>query len=196
MPPFEYLLLLAAVILGLAIADLAVSLNRLLRAGGKVKWDWLAPLAALVALLKIVTQWWGWYQIQDKAKGATFEMFLWVLVVTLILFLLASASLPDETPEEGVDLKAYFDKVARYYFTLFVLHGVGSLVVGFWGELAIDGRIDASLIAAVPRQGAIIAACIGALGIKNRLWRGACLVGLAGFYLWQGAGTTLTGLSG
>ncbi len=193
MQPFEYLLLLAAVILGLAIADLAISLNRLLRAGRKVKWDWLAPLAALVAMLKIVTQWWGWYQIQDRARGATFEMFVWVLIVTLLLFLLASASLPDETPAEGIDLKAYFDKVARYYFTLFVLHGVGSLLVGFWAELLMDGHIGADLMASLPRQGAIIAACVSAIVIRNRLWRGACLLSLAGFYLWQGAGTTLSG---
>ena len=38
MGAFEYLLLFAAVILGLAISDLAISLHLLLNAGKKVKW--------------------------------------------------------------------------------------------------------------------------------------------------------------
>jgi hypothetical protein len=55
MGQFEYLLILASVILGLAVSDIAVSLNRLLEV--RVRWDWLAPLAAVLAFLKITAQW-------------------------------------------------------------------------------------------------------------------------------------------
>ena len=47
MSPFEYLLAFAAVVLGLATSDLAMSLNKLLNAGSRVRWGLLAPLAAL-----------------------------------------------------------------------------------------------------------------------------------------------------
>ena len=80
MAPFEYLLLFAAVVLGLAVCELAIGLNRLLAFGGAVKWDWLTPLAALLAFLKIVTQWWNWHGAVALAAGMTFEMYLLVLV--------------------------------------------------------------------------------------------------------------------
>jgi len=74
MGPFEYLLILAVVVLGLALSDLAMSVHRLLAAGKRVRWDWLAPLAALVAFLKIVTQWWVWFGAAGIAAHLTFGM--------------------------------------------------------------------------------------------------------------------------
>ena len=50
MNTFEYITVLASIVVGLAIADLATSAHRLLRAGGRVRWDWIAPTAALLML--------------------------------------------------------------------------------------------------------------------------------------------------
>ena len=58
MTPFEYILPLVSVLVGLAIADLAVSFNRLLRARRRVTWDWLALLAAFIALVAVLDIWW------------------------------------------------------------------------------------------------------------------------------------------
>src|SRR5436190_926509 len=114
MGPFEYLLLFAVIILGLAVSDVALSLHRLLGAGPRVRWDWLAPLAALVAFLKIVTQWWTWFRAEPLAGGLTWEMFLGVLAGAVLLFLIAAASLPDEVPGEGrIDLAAHWAGVRR-----------------------------------------------------------------------------------
>ncbi len=193
MQPFEYLLLLAAVILGLAIADLAVSLNRLLRAGRRVKWDWLAPLAALVALTKIVTQWWIWFGVQQDARSITFEMFLWVLLVTLVLFLLAAASLPDEVPEEGIELRRYFDQTGRYFFCLFALHSTGAFLVSIWIQVQVQNHFTDFLTWRLLLPAAMIGSAVSGALISNRWWRGACLVTYLGVYLWQSAGTSLTG---
>ena len=58
MRPLEYLLLFQCIILGLAVGDLARSLHRLLTAGARVKWDWLAPLAALMILVSAAALLW------------------------------------------------------------------------------------------------------------------------------------------
>jgi riboflavin transporter FmnP len=116
MSPFEYLLLFAAIILGLAIADLAMSIHRLLAAGARVSWDWLAPLAAFVVFLKIVTQWWTWYGASRIASGLTFEMFLAVLVASILLFLLTAVSLPDDFGERSIDLRDYYASVSRRFW--------------------------------------------------------------------------------
>ena len=58
MNPFEYLLPLISVIVGLSITDLATSLHRLLRARRRVEWDWLPLATALLALLMVLNAWW------------------------------------------------------------------------------------------------------------------------------------------
>ena len=52
-----YLLGLILVITGLAISDLIVSLHGVLMNRHKVKWDWLALLAAAYIFLMIVNSW-------------------------------------------------------------------------------------------------------------------------------------------
>src|SRR5438477_10235776 len=79
MSPFEYLLLFAAIVLGLAISDLAISLHRLLNAAGRVRWGLLSSLAAILVFLQIVTQWWPWYAVQSVARALSFEMFIGVM---------------------------------------------------------------------------------------------------------------------
>ncbi|HET9337212.1 MAG TPA: hypothetical protein VFO12_12490, partial [Sphingomicrobium sp.] len=54
---FEYITALVAVVLGLAIADMATSLHKLLRNRRRVRWDWVAPLAAIVILVEIFNLW-------------------------------------------------------------------------------------------------------------------------------------------
>jgi len=51
---FEFALGLFAVLIGLAVADVATSFHRLMRNRTKVKWDPLALVAALYSLLLAV----------------------------------------------------------------------------------------------------------------------------------------------
>jgi hypothetical protein len=86
-----------------------MSLSRLLNAGSRVRWGVLTPLAAVVAFLKIITQWWSWYAAQSMAQALTFEMFIVVMIVLVLLFLLAAAVLPDVREGAGaIDLPAHF----------------------------------------------------------------------------------------
>ncbi len=78
-----------AVVLGLAIADMATSLHKLLRNRRRVRWDWVL------------------------AQVAPY------FVVMVLLFLTASAALPDEVPEEGIDLGRYFDENRGYFLSLY-----------------------------------------------------------------------------
>lgn len=123
MSPFGYLLTLAAIVLGLAITDLAMGLSRLLHAGSRVTWGLLTPLAAIVVFLKIISQWWTWYAAQSMAQTASFEMFIVVMVGAVLLLLLAAALLPEvRTGTDHIDLPANFTYVQRRFWLLFVAH--------------------------------------------------------------------------
>lgn len=187
MSPFEYLLIFAAVILGLAVTDLAVSLHRLLSAGRRVRWDWLAPLAAVVAFLKIVIQWWIWHSAQRLAGGLTFPMFIGVLASAVLLFLLAAAALPDEIGrEEPVDLRAHYAAVSRRYWILFLAHWTLLNAVSAWAQMQVEGaRFAASplyLLGLLP---------LSLIFVRAHWWHALALAGLIVLYLAQFFGQTL-----
>ena len=185
MTPFEYLLLFALIVLGVAVNDLAVSLHRLL--GRKVLWDLLAPLAGIVAFLKIVSQWWTWYGGARLADGLTFERFLAILTGSVLLSLLAACALPDAKPDqEAIDLKAHYRKVARQYWILFLLHWLVARGMNVLAEISLSGRVD--VFKATYMIPPIV---ISLLIVRSRWWHGACLTAFAIYYVAALFGSTL-----
>lgn len=121
MQAFEYIVALVSILLGLALADIASSLHRLLRARGRVRWDWHAPLAAVILVLLVLDVWWGMRQLERAGTTMTIGLFLPLLCALFTFFLLAAAALPDEVPADGLDLRAYYFEQRRYFWTLFAL---------------------------------------------------------------------------
>jgi hypothetical protein len=116
----DNVLVFASIILGVAVADQLTSLHRLLKRRSEVSWD---PLLLWVAALVLLTQiqiWWSLAGGRQKAP-ITIGAFLPMLVLLVLLFLLAAASLPDELEEGPVDLRVYYAKQSRYIWTLFAL---------------------------------------------------------------------------
>jgi len=142
--PFEYLLTFAAIVLGLAITDLAMGLSRLLHAGSRVTWGLLTPLAAVVVFLKIISQWWIWYAAQSMARTASVELFIVVMIGAVLLFLLAAALLPEvPTGTDRIDLPGHFTYVQRRFWLLFVAHWMVMNGVSIWAEMQLQGaRLD------------------------------------------------------
>ena len=115
MDTFEYITALVAVLIGLAIADLATSLHRLLRHRQTVRWDWVAPLAALLILVDLFNLWWRWRGF----TGTTMSEVAPYFVALILIYLAASITLPDEVPADGVDLGQYFDENRSYFWFIY-----------------------------------------------------------------------------
>lgn len=178
MGAFEYLLLFAAIILGLAISDLAISTHRLLNAAGRVRWDWLPVLAALLAFERIVTQWWTWHGADRLASGFTFGMFLGLLVSATLLFLMAAAALPDEVGEAGIDLRVYYDTVCRRYWLLFAAQFVVLNGVSAWAQ----HRIEQAHFQLLSAAALVLPAVLLLAMFRNRWVQTAGLVGFLILY--------------
>ena len=145
-----YLLGLILVITGLAISDLIVSLHGVLMNRRKVKWDWLALLAAAYIFLMIVNSWGVSFRAfkGDDVNPALWQ-FLELIWQIIPLYLAARAALPDTVPAEGVDLAAHYAMISRYFWTaigltlLLYLIGVSfyrgavlPVIVEDWGAVA------------------------------------------------------------
>ena len=177
MGAFEYLLLFAAVILGLAISHLAISLHRLLNAGKEVKWDALPLLAAALAFERIVAEWWVWHSANRLAAGFTFGMFLGVLLSAVLLFLMAAVALPDESGER-IDLRAHYLRTHRRYWLLFAAQWLTLNVVSIWAQSSI-GQARINLVSTA---WLILPAAIALALIRQRIVQYVGLIGFLVFY--------------
>ncbi|HEY1711153.1 MAG TPA: hypothetical protein VGG10_23000 [Rhizomicrobium sp.] len=107
---FEYAAIFIGIIVGLALANILASVHKLMEAGPRVRWDWLAPaMAANAILLTLGFFWHQWLLMQTAPHTARY--FISVLVRAIAFFLLylaCAATLPDDVPEGGLDLCAYY----------------------------------------------------------------------------------------
>lgn len=117
---FEYATGLFAVLIGLAVVDIATSFHRLLRSKARVRWDPLTLMAALYALCLVVAMWFDLWGVRHFDATRNFFFYLSFIAEFLLLFLVAAASLPDEA-QFDVDLRDYYGVTRRYFWTLLVL---------------------------------------------------------------------------
>ena len=123
MDRFEYAIGLMSIIVGLGLADLAISLHRVLKHRGQVRWDGLAVVTAVYAAFTLVRMWYQLWSVRELTEVTSLFFYLGLILEMFLVFLAAAASLPDETdpPHERWDLRAYYDRHRRYIWMLFVL---------------------------------------------------------------------------
>lgn len=173
MAPFDYILAFVSILVGLAVADVAASLHRVLRARRRVRWDWLPLAAAILVVLAVLDFWWAFYTLGRLATWTTYGGFLPMVALLFVMFLLASAALPDELEPGAFDLAAYYRDNARYFWSLFALFvGLSIVVTG----MAARGR--ASLSAAAQGPNAVLVLALASLAVVTRRAYHAVLVPL------------------
>lgn len=128
---FEYSLGLFAVLIGLAVADVANSFHRLVRSRFPVIWDPLTLLAALYALCMAVGMWFDLWGVRHFAATRHFFFYLWMIAAMFVLFLIAAAVLPDEV-QARCDLREHYASIRRYFWTLVALFQLTYLVNGIY----------------------------------------------------------------
>ncbi len=117
---FEYAMGMFSVLIGLAVADVATSFHRLLRARGTVRWDPLALFAASYSLCTTICMWFDLWGVRNFAATRQFLFYIALVVQFFVLFLLAAASLPDER-DDGLDLRAFYAGNRRQFWALLAL---------------------------------------------------------------------------
>jgi hypothetical protein len=119
MTRFEYVAIFYGIVVAMAIETVLASTHRLLAAGKRVRWHWMAPATAVNGSLVTLGEFWILWSDRDQWKGhfSFFQFLPWAVPLAL-MFLGAAATLPDEVPEEGLDLKAFYFDNRRHYWGL------------------------------------------------------------------------------
>lgn len=143
MTRFEYVAIFYGIVVAMAIETVLANLHRLLAAGKRVRWHWMAPATAVNASLVTLGEFWILWGDRNAWTGSySFFQFLPFALALFLMFLSAAATLPDEIPEEGIDLKAYYFDHRRHYWGLVAAYFGFNLVLNLAGQLGLGARAD------------------------------------------------------
>jgi len=182
MKPFDYIVVLVAILIGLAIGDVVISTHRLMRGARRVRWHWAAPAGGVLALLAILRQFWVFWHRRELSGGVTLVGFLPMVVLLIVLFLAAAAALPDEVPAEGIDLKAFYLGNRAHFWGLTLAWFLGVVAYNVTAALLLGVKLQ-PLLEAV---NAITTAILISLLVARRLWWHAVAIALLlGGIVWQ-----------
>ena len=130
MDAFEYATGLFAIVIGLAIGDMGMSLHKLLGCRG-VRWGY-RPIAAAVLVAIIVSgMWFQLWSIRELPMVRAYPFYASLIVELFLVFLMAAAVFPDDT-EDGMDLVAAYEGNARRIWTLTALYQTSYLAHGLY----------------------------------------------------------------
>ena len=129
METFGYLVGLFSIVIGLGLAEVAVSLNRLLRSAG-LKHDPLIFGPPILVTLMLVSIWFDTWAIRRVPNLFSFPFFVTIFAQLLLLYLLAAACVP-KMANESIPLKVESYEGNRRYFWL-VFSAYQAMYAGFW----------------------------------------------------------------
>ena len=127
----EFVLGFVGIIIGLGVADLLISLHKLLRAGRRVKWHWATPTLAVLMLLVTLVLWWWSFRWFSGLASASIAEFLPKFLVLVVGFLMMASALPDEVPDSGLDLREFYVS-SRIHLWSLMSATLGAVVVIYW----------------------------------------------------------------
>jgi hypothetical protein len=146
---FEYEAIYLGIIVGLALANILASLHKLIEAGKRVRWSWLAPASAAYAATHTINEfWYTWIHQHDAGQQTIFTWYPRAIAFAL-LYLMCAAALPDDAADGDVDLTRYYiDNRKRFWGFSTALHALNLLnwikafaLSGFAMQFLHDGAI-------------------------------------------------------
>jgi hypothetical protein len=129
MEAFDYAMGLVSIVVGIAISDLAFSFHRLFRHRRTLSWDARTLLAAALTFVVLFSMWFDLWSVHGRPEILNYPFLLSIIVELMLLFLMATAVLPDE-PLPNDDLATFYDNNARSIWTFFLLFQIS--YVGHW----------------------------------------------------------------
>jgi len=172
---FEHLQVLISIILGLAITHLLASIHKVVQAGARVRYYWLAVVWTVVLFVAQVEWWWASFSFQERSEW-NFFFFLFVLLSPVTLYLAAAFVLPDVERDTDYDLEQYYYTTGKWFFAMIAL------------STAFDGIRRGIIAGSFTDFGAasnvVSAVLVGSLGISvNRLHHAVITLSVAALFV-------------
>ena len=116
MEPFKYISTLLSIIIGLGITHLLVGVSRLVYNPKKVRIYWIHLVWTISIFVYMVFFWWFEFKL-SLIEEWTFQLYLFVIFYSVLLFLAAVINMPFYFPD---DLKEYYYTSRKWFFGVFI----------------------------------------------------------------------------
>jgi len=117
---FEYVMVLASIIIGLGLANLLQGVATLAQHPTRRKPYWVHLVWVTYAF--VLTVFWWWWEFAFHAEtGWTFELYLFVLGYAFVMYLMCAIVFPTDI-DEYADYKDYFYSRRAWFFGIQILY--------------------------------------------------------------------------
>ncbi|MDI7863496.1 hypothetical protein MRS76_16190 [Rhizobiaceae bacterium n13] len=127
MSSFPIIATILSMVLGLSVTRLLLGLVTVFRIRRASPIDWVPLVWALVLFETQLEFWWAINQLPSIKPTFNFQEFIFLVLLTLMLFLSAALLLPSRSEDEQEGLRIYFEQDGRYS----LLSYSAFLVLGF-----------------------------------------------------------------
>jgi hypothetical protein len=111
---FPVVATILSMVLGLSVTRLLLSLVTIFRIRRTSPWDWVPLVWAFVLFQTQLEFWWAINQLPTVKATFSFQEFIFLVLLTLTLFLSAALLLPSRSEDEEGSLRLYFERDGRY----------------------------------------------------------------------------------
>jgi hypothetical protein len=174
--PFDYVMMLAAIVIGLALTHLMQGVARIVEHPKRVRVWWVHLL--WVAHMALMSVFWWWFEFALRLTPVwTFQLYAFVLGYAFLIYLICALLMPSDLGDHP-DYKAYFFSRRRWFFGMLI----AVLAVDVLDTLAKGTAHFASLgIEYLEAQAGLALLCtIGMISRRERVQAAVVLLALAG----------------
>ena len=116
MTPFEYIVGIHTIVLGLATAYLLTTIADTIKYRASISHYWLYTAWCVLVQMLLIGWWFGLWRLMGTEIEITYSRFLIEFAVSVSLFLAVRLLTVDLASEDGIDLKQCFYKVRVPFF--------------------------------------------------------------------------------
>jgi len=128
MNPFEYVIILTSLILGLGVTQILVGVANLIT-NKNIKWSLPHSMMTVLVFLTQIQEWWITYTYSMTVEEWSLPLVMLLMIYPILLFVAARVLFPyDEIENKSVDLEAYFWKKWPAIYTIFFLIAITSIL--------------------------------------------------------------------
>ena len=127
MDEFRLMATVLSMVLGLGVTRLLLALVTVFRIRRQSPIDWLPLAWAGIIFITQLQFWWAITRLPSMGRAFTFADFIFLVSLTLMLFLAAVLLLPTRAEDEKYGLRPYFEQDGRYALLAFAAY----LALGF-----------------------------------------------------------------
>lgn len=151
MDEFRMIATVLSMVLGLGVTRLLLGVVAVFRARQQSPVDWVPVAWAGCLFMEQLQYWWAINFLPTVRSEFSFLDFLFLVLLTMTLFVAAALLLPSRPEDEQAGLRAYFDKDGRYGVLAIAVFSTLALAVNvFFFEatpLSAWGALEVPLIA-------------------------------------------------